>query len=67
MQAILLQEALLGTSDIENSRVSEIKKAAIEKLIDETPAVERYGLDGLLKIKKGDIVFCNLRNKMIHL
>ena len=37
------------------TKISEIKKAVIYGNVLGSFAVERYGLDGLLKIKKGDI------------
>jgi hypothetical protein len=36
-------------------KVSDIKKAIVYGNVLGSFAVERYGLDGLLKIKKGDI------------
>ena len=38
------------------TKISEIKKAVVYGNVLGSFAVERYGLDGLLKIKKGDIV-----------
>jgi hypothetical protein len=37
------------------TKISEIKKAVVYGNVLGSFAVERYGLDGLLKIKKGDI------------
>ena len=37
------------------TKISEIKKAVVYGNVLGSFAVEKYGLDGLLKIKKGDI------------
>ena len=48
--------AMIGYLASKNTtKMSEIKKAVVYGNVLGSFAVERYGLDGLLKIKKGDI------------
>ena len=50
-----------------SSKISDIKKAVVYGNVLGSFAVEKYGLDGLLKMKKGDIrKRIKIYEKMIH-